>query len=488
MQSPTPPPVRLSTMKPVTPIERKGPPVPPPLRNLAKKVEDVVEEIKNPFSWRADRVAEGEGVGDEGLDFEDFKGSVTQDGTEPSVDSPADDTTVDCDKADASPGDVDMDSPSTPRDDGDGDTTLASTPEDGEGTPGKGVEEHEEGEQVEGQAGESPEDERQEPQACQQLCTLVKTHEDRIKDHDTKLSILKDTILAMKTVPEEKLKEIISRIEEISQKVEERKVIEVIELRTPEGEVKRIDGVHRQYPELLRSVSADCPVWLVGSAGSGKSSAAKQVADDLGLDFYCTSVCAQTSQSTFLGYTDAHGNYVRTLFRQAYECGGLFLLDEVDAGNPNVLSVLNAALSVPFYAFPDGVIPRHPDFRIIAAGNTYGLGASREYVGRNPIDGATLDRFGFLPWDVDEDWEYEICTNKKWVTYVQLIRKKANDLGLKMIISPRASFLGAKLLAKGMNVAMVKKMVIYKGLSADQIKKLESPLPEEEKVPARARR
>jgi cobaltochelatase CobS len=53
-----------------------------------------------------------------------------------------------------------------------------------------------------------------------------------------------------------------------------------------------------------------------------------------------------------MGYMDAHGKLVRTLLREAYEHGGVFLLDEIDAGNPGVLTVLNALLANGQVGFP----------------------------------------------------------------------------------------------------------------------------------------
>jgi len=57
----------------------------------------------------------------------------------------------------------------------------------------------------------------------------------------------------------------------------------------------------------------------------------------------------------------------------------VFLCDEMDAGNATVLATLNALLSQPIAAFPDGMIPRHDAFVFIAAGNTTGAGADMKF-------------------------------------------------------------------------------------------------------------
>lgn len=239
--------------------------------------------------------------------------------------------------------------------------------------------------------------------------------------------------------------------------------------------VKRVDGTtanvgsqHYLFNDILTTISAGVNLALVGPAGSGKTSAVANSAKALGLKFYSKSVSAQTGAHEFFGYQDANGNYVRTLFREAYEFGGVFLVDEFDAGNPNVLASLNQATANGSCAFADGMIHKHPDFVVVMAGNTFGHGATSEYVGRNKIDAATLDRFAFLYFPYDEKLETEIVANKEWVKKVQALRKKVAEKRIKTIISPRASIDGAKLLAQGMSESMVMELLIYKGLSNDE--------------------
>lgn len=228
-----------------------------------------------------------------------------------------------------------------------------------------------------------------------------------------------------------------------------------IEIRTIKGN-KKLDGVqHNQFGNLLRIVSAGQPVLLVGPAGTGKSHAAEVVANHLDLSFHSISVGSQTSKSDIQGYMTGTGSYIRTQFREAFEHGGVFLLDEADAGNSNVLILLNGALSNGYMAFPDGMVKRHPDFRLIGTANTYGNGASRQYVGRNQLDAATLDRFAVLDWNIDDNIEAALAgtaaEGKKWLNVVRTVRKKVVDeLELRVVISPRATQRGALLLATGM--------------------------------------
>ena len=243
--------------------------------------------------------------------------------------------------------------------------------------------------------------------------------------------------------------------------------------------VKKFDGTkttvtdqHYKFEQILQCVSAKVNIALVGPAGSGKTTVVRNVAKSLDLPFYSKSVSAQTGTHEFFGYQDANGNYVRTLFREAYENGGVFLLDEFDAGNPNVLASMNQATANGECAFADGMIKKHEDFIVVMAGNTFGHGATTEYVGRNKIDSATLDRFAFIEFDYDENLELKLSTNKEWCKKVQEIRAKVVAKKIKTIVSPRATFMGQDLLKAGMPMKTVLEVVIYKGLTQGEIKLL----------------
>jgi len=245
-----------------------------------------------------------------------------------------------------------------------------------------------------------------------------------------------------------------------------------VQVTLPDGNTTDVGKQHKQFGALLTVLTSGVPVYLVGPSGSGKTHAAESAAKALGLDFYCQSVSQQTTVSYLVGYMDATGQYVRSLFRDAYEKGGVYLLDEIDAGNPNVLTVLNSAISNNVCAFPDGMIKRHDDFRLIAAANTYGHGADRQYVGRMQLDAACLNRFVTLNWDYDESLEREIAGNTDWTEYVQKIRRAAGELQLRVVISPRASIYGATLLAVGMPQSDVETAVLFAGLDTDTVSKL----------------
>jgi len=229
-----------------------------------------------------------------------------------------------------------------------------------------------------------------------------------------------------------------------------------------------VGKVHFKYDLVLKCMMARTNVALVGAAGSGKTTTVAKAAEALELKFYSKSVSAQTGAHEFFGYQDANGNYVRTLFRDAYELGGVFLLDEFDAGNPNVLAALNQATANEHCAFADGMISKHSDFICVMAGNTFGHGANSEYVGRNKIDAATLDRFAFIDFPYDEDLEHALAGNKAWCKKVQAFRRKVESKKIRTIISPRATIIGSQLLENGVSEAEVMELVIFKGLNNEE--------------------
>lgn len=220
--------------------------------------------------------------------------------------------------------------------------------------------------------------------------------------------------------------------------------------------VNVVEGLkHKQLEQLINYAALRLSPLLVGMAGTGKTHAGEQTATALGLDFYSMSVGAQTSKSDIIGYMAANGDYVKTHFRDAYEHGGVFLMDEIDAGNANVLIQINAALSNGLCAFPDKMVKRHEDFVFIASANTFGNGANRQYVGRNQLDAATLDRFAVIEWFIDDELESNLTTGvngKAWYMAVRAARDYVAEKKIRALISPRATQKGSKLLHIGQDL------------------------------------
>lgn len=232
---------------------------------------------------------------------------------------------------------------------------------------------------------------------------------------------------------------------------------------------------HKLFPTLVKLLACRAGgdplnIWMTGPAGSGKTTAARNAAKALELPFYFNG--AIDNEYKLLGFTDAQGRIVSRPFREVWSNGGLYLFDEVDASVPGALLAFNAALANGRCDFPDGCVERHKDCVIIAAANTFGQGATADYVGRVKQDAAFLDRFVQLSWEIDEKLERALCANTDWVNRVQKYRKKAKELGLRVIISPRASMFGAAMIEGGFSVDEAEAMAIRKGMTDEQWKSL----------------
>lgn len=229
---------------------------------------------------------------------------------------------------------------------------------------------------------------------------------------------------------------------------------------------------HKRFELLLKACNARgrdgnrLNVWLAGPAGTGKTHAARAVSKALELNFQFNG--AIDTPYKLIGFRTATGETVRTPFREAWEHGGVYLFDEVDASSPGAILEFNAALSNGVCAFPDGVVERHTDCVIIAGANTTGLGASMEYVGRMKQDAAFLDRFCVLTWELDADLEASLCGNDAWRRRVAAVRGAVKSRGIKgAMITPRATFNGEALLAAGIDIADAEAMCLKKGMSDD---------------------
>jgi len=248
---------------------------------------------------------------------------------------------------------------------------------------------------------------------------------------------------------------------------------------------------HKHTPLLDACLEADVPAYLYGEAGSGKSTAAENAAAIRGVNLRAISLSPTTSKADLIGYRDANGLYNGTGFREVYEKGGIFLFDEIDNGNPSSLALMNRALAGFENEFPDQVIERDWNTRIMAAANTIGKGATGLYVGRNAIDAATLDRFAMIPWDIDENLENELMkvitygepekirldedgipTREQWLQEVRDFRTQAQEKGLRVVISSRSAIYGGKLAERGVGHRWLTELLIYKGMNETDRRKL----------------
>lgn len=278
-------------------------------------------------------------------------------------------------------------------------------------------------------------------------------------------------------VDEQKVKELIKEgLEKVSKP-------RTIELKTDEGKVTLIENPHKSITKLLYFIGKRHHVYLHGPAGSGKSTAAHQVAKALDLSFGYLSLNPQTPDSRILGFIDAGGTYRPTPFYNCYKDGGVFCIDEMDNASASLLTTLNSMLENGLGAFPSGLIPRHKDFVLVATGNTNGKGANPMFPERRPFDSAFSERFTFLEWDYDTDLERKVTfqINPKadtWLAWVWKAREFCKKNFPKILISPRAAFKGAEYLKDGkITPAEIAEALIFKGADGETVKKVLAAIP-----------
>lgn len=226
---------------------------------------------------------------------------------------------------------------------------------------------------------------------------------------------------------------------------------------------------HDKFETVLKFVANNEPVFLTGPAGSGKNMLCQQVAKALGLNFYFSNAVTQEYKIT--GFTDAMGVFHESQFYKAFKNGGVFMLDEMDASIPEVLVILNAAIANRYFDFPApiGYVEAHPDFRVIAAGNTFGLGADYEYVGRNQLDMASLDRFAMVKIDYSEAIEMNVSLgDSDLVNFARDFRQASKKAGVRVILSYRAIGRIAKM-KNIMPLNEVLKTCLVKGMEKDDL-------------------
>lgn len=280
---------------------------------------------------------------------------------------------------------------------------------------------------------------------------------DEIKELEALMKTVEDRLGKDKVNVSDELKAIKAEIKDLKS----RKPLDLV-VKLQNGKTTDLGKQHFQLPKLIKVLSTGLNVYLVGPAGAGKTHAAIQCAKALDVPFHFTGAVA--SEFKLTGFIDAQGRIVSTEFRKAFENGGLFLFDEIDASYPQAVLAFNAALANDYMDFPDKRVQRHENFFCIAAANTYGQGADRQYVGRNQLDAASLDRFVFVDWKYDENLEVALAGNEDWSKYVQKIRRFIEENKIRHVVSPRASMFGAKLLAAGLSKEEVEATILWKGM------------------------
>lgn len=257
-----------------------------------------------------------------------------------------------------------------------------------------------------------------------------------------------------------------------------------ITVQDSKGNARDVGLAHTLLQTLLRMLGVVLNTYLWGAPGGGKTHAAQQAATALGLKFYSISLEPSTLAHALLGYKDvATGTYHSTPFREWFECGGLFLIDELDNAHGSILVALNSALDNGFLTFPDGeCVKRHARALLVGTGNTSGRGAHPAFPTRKPFDKAFASRLAYLEWTYDnamegaqanavaesliDDRDKAQAMAIAWMTYVRSARAYVEQHALPMFVSPRVTFAGLRLLSAGFTAEAVADAMLFQGIES----------------------
>lgn len=210
-----------------------------------------------------------------------------------------------------------------------------------------------------------------------------------------------------------------------------------------------IEGTHPLFAKVLKLVAQGINVLLVGPAGCGKTTLAHHIAKALKRKFGMLSCTSGASEAQLTGWLLPIGagkqagtfSYVASEFVRLYEGGdSVFLFDEFDAADPNMLLVVNSALANGSLHIPqrheEPLVTRGKNVALIAAANTYGSGADMMYAARNQLDAATLDRFYVVEMDYDKALERRLG-DERIVQWAHALRDKVKQHRIRRVVSTR---------------------------------------------------
>lgn len=223
--------------------------------------------------------------------------------------------------------------------------------------------------------------------------------------------------------------------------------------RREEEEMKNLR--HYKTDDLIETLKATGLAYLVGPAGTGKSTLAMDACvelfgvpkDDFKFNehFAQISFSPDTTSGEMVGRCDINGVFHRSEVVRVFAEGGLILFDEIDNADASMLVKLNTAIANGTFATPEGLVRRNKNTVIVCTANTYGTGPDAMYVGRTRLDAATLDRFVCSTIEVDYDVKLEKklanylpAEKRQWLdNFVKTVRKEIKEKHFRRLCSTR---------------------------------------------------
>ena len=189
---------------------------------------------------------------------------------------------------------------------------------------------------------------------------------------------------------------------------------------------------HEKFDDVAKFVMKGRAPYLYGPSGCGKTYMVNnQLASILNANVVTNGYVIY--EQDILGYTNsATGQYVPGNFYRCYKYGDIIFLDELDNGVANATVVLNGFTggNNTSYTFPDGLnTKRHPNFRMIAAGNTNGSGRTVAHNTRQKMDESVMQRLKAVECGYDNRIEDRILVDyQDWLSFVKQFRKAVENI------------------------------------------------------------
>jgi cobaltochelatase CobS len=216
---------------------------------------------------------------------------------------------------------------------------------------------------------------------------------------------------------------------------------------------------------LMMGLEMKIPVYLWGHAGTGKTTIFEQIAARTRRPMFRVQHTANMEEEHIVGGWRLREG--KTFFElgplaMAMRFGWFYMADEYDFGRPEVTSVYQAVLEGKPLVIKEAdaenrVIRPHPDFRLIATGNTNGQGdESGLYQGTNIQNAANYERFGVveqMPY-MDKKLEARLISQQariplkdaeKLVDFAGRVRAEFDGGRLGNPISPRSLIYAAQI-------------------------------------------
>ena len=192
---------------------------------------------------------------------------------------------------------------------------------------------------------------------------------------------------------------------------------------------------HEKFDDLVTFILNNNTPYMYGPSGCGKTyMIEQQLAKLLELDVVTNGYVMY--ESDILGFNNANGVYVPSNFYRCYKFGDIIFFDELDNSNSASTIVLNSFIGKGVnsaYTFPDGDrIERHPNFRILTAGNTRGNGRTVSHNTRTKLDEAVMQRLTPIEIDYDNRIEEKILKDyPDWFNFAINFREALKNLKIE---------------------------------------------------------